>query len=174
MNKTSARLAIAILGMTVMAAAQAPPPRPSVNVQLNTQFLNDLMRSAIIFNGMVQSLNLPQAMHDSGVAPDGRQSSSQRAAAVLGAGAGAGAAVGGMTGGQKGALIGAVAGGAGAYLIDQMVQRKAAQARQANADNYRDRDWDRDHYRDHYRDNPQYNDRPPQHFKERVPPQPMQ
>ena len=72
-------------------------------------------------------------------------------------------AVGGMTGGQKGAVIGAIAGASGAYVIDQIVQHQAAKARQANADNYRD----------NYRDNPQPNDREPQHFKERVPPQPM-
>jgi hypothetical protein len=134
-----------------------------VNVQINTQFLNDLMRSATIFNGMVQGLNVNQALHDSGVS-DGRNSNAQHTAAVLGAGAGAGLAVGGMTGGQKGAVIGAIAGASGAYVIDQLVQHQAAKARQANADNYRD----------HYRDNPQYNDRPPKHFKERVPPQPMQ
>jgi hypothetical protein len=154
-----------MLAMTVVASAQAPPPAPpaSVNVQINTQFLNDLMRSAIIFNGMVQGLNVHQALHDSGVASDGRATSAQRAAAVLGAGAGAGMAVGGMTGGQKGAVIGAIAGASGAYVIDQIVQHQAAKARQANADNYRD----------NFRDNPQPNDREPQHFKERVPPPPM-
>ena len=166
MHKTLVRLGMAMLGMTFIASAQSPAPAPpaSVNVQINTQFLNDLMRSAIIFNGMVQGLNVHQALHDSGVASDGRATSAQRAAAVLGAGAGAGMAVGGMTGGQKGALIGAVAVASGAYVIDQIIQHQAAKARQANADNYRD----------NYHDNSQYNDRPPQHFKERVPPQPMQ
>jgi len=170
MYKTSARVGIAMLAMTVMAAAQGPGPAPgpSVNVQLNTEFLNDLMRSAIIFNGMVQGLNLHQALHDSGVASDGHNSNAQHAAAVLGAGAGAGAAVGGMTGGQKGAVIGAVAGGAGAYLIDQVVQHQQAKARQENADYYRDS------YRNNYHDNSRYNDREPKRFKERVPPQPMQ
>jgi len=165
MHKTLVRLGMAMLAMTVMASAQSPAPAPpaSVNVQINTQFLNDLMRSAIIFNGMVQGLNVHQALHDSGVVSDGRATSAQRAAAVLGAGAGAGMAVGGMTGGQKGAVIGAIAGASGAYVIDQIVQHQAAKARQANADNYRD----------NYRDNPQPNDREPQHFKERVPPQPM-
>ena len=161
MHKTLVRLGMATLGITFMASAQSPAPAPpaSVNVQINTQFLNDLMRSAIIFNGMVQGLNVNQALHDSGVT-DGRNSSVQHTAAVLGAGAGAGVAVGGMTGGQKGAVIGAIAGASGAYVIDQLVQHHAAKSRQANADNYRD--------------NSQYNDRPPKHFKERVPPQPMQ
>ena len=168
MHKTLVRLGMATLGITFMACAQSPAPAPpaSVNVQINTQFLNDLMRSAIIFNGMVQGLNVNQALHDSGVT-DGRNSSAQHTAAVLGAGAGAGVAVGGMTGGQKGAVIGAIAGASGAYVIDQLVQHHAAKARQANADNYRD------NYRDNH-DNSQYNDRQPKHFKERVPPQPMQ
>jgi len=71
---------------------------------------------------------------------------------VLGAGAGVGLAVGGMTGSQKGALIGAAAGSAGAFVIDQIVQhQQAAKARLANQDNQQ------------Y----QYNEREPQHFKER-------
>jgi len=163
MLKTLVRLGMAGLGTTFMASAQSPAPPAPVNVQINTQFLNDLMRSAIIFNGMVQGLNLNQALHDSGVASDGRATSAQHAAAVLGAGAGAGVAVGGMTGGQKGAVIGAIAGASGAYVIDQLVQHQAAKARQASADNYRDND----------RDNAEYNNRPPKHFKERVPSQPL-
>src|SRR5665213_312339 len=147
--KTFASIGI-LLGMTVMAVAdpQTTGPKPQVNVQLNTEFLNDLMRSAMIFNGMVQSLNLNKTLHDSGVSSDG----AKRTAAVLGAGAGVGLAVGGMTGSQKGAMIGAVAGSAGAYVIDQIVQHQAvAKARLANQDNPQ------------Y----QYNDRAPQHFKER-------
>jgi hypothetical protein len=85
----------------------------------------------------------------------------KRAAAVLGAGAGVGVAVGGMTGGQKGAVIGAIAGGAGAYVIDQIVQHQA-KARLANADNYRD----------NHPDSDTGNDRDPKHFKQRVAPQP--
>ena len=134
-----------LLGMTVVAVAD---PQPQVNVQLNTEFLNDLMRSAMIFNGMMQNLNLNKTLHDSGVTAD----NSKHTAAVLGAGAGVGLAVGGMTGSQKGAMIGAVAGSAGAYVIDQIVQhQQAAKARLANQDQQQ------------Y----QYNDREPQHFKER-------
>jgi len=147
--KTFASIGI-LLGMTVMAVAdpQTTGPKPQVNVQLNTEFLNDLMRSAMIFNGMVQNLNLNKTLHDSGVTTD----SSKHTAAVLGAGAGVGLAVGGMTGSQKGAMIGAVAGSAGAYVIDQIVQhQQAAKARLANQDQQQ------------Y----QYNDREPQHFKER-------
>jgi hypothetical protein len=158
MRKTTVRVWLALFGMTVMAVAQAPAPQTSVNVQLNTEFLNDLMRSAIIFNGMVQNLNLNKTLHESGVSPDSTDPNGRpmkRAAAVLGAGAGVGVAVGGMTGGQKGAVIGAIAGSAGAYVIDQIVQHQAAKARLANADNYRDNHPD--------------NDREPQHFKERVP-----
>jgi len=148
--KTFASVGMVLLGMTVMAVAepQTTAPQPTVNVQINTEFLNDLMRSAMIFNGMVQNLNLNKTLHDSGVTSD----NTKHTAAVLGAGAGVGLAVGGMTGSQKGALIGAVAGTAGAFVIDQIVQhRQAAKARLANQDNppY------------------QYNDREPQHFKER-------
>ena len=64
--KTFASIGI-LLGMTVMAVAdpQTTGPQPQVNVQMNTEFLNDLMRSAMIFNGMVQSLNLNKTLHDS-------------------------------------------------------------------------------------------------------------
>jgi len=154
---------MALFCVTLLAAAaeaQAPAPKTAVNVQLNTDFLNDLMRSAIVFNGMVQSLNVNKSLHDSGVAPDSTDPSGRQikhAAAVLGAGAGVGVAVGGMTGGQKGAMIGAVAGSAGAFVIDQIVQHQAAKARQANADAYRDA--------------PPTNDREPPHFKERGPQQ---
>ena len=149
--KTFASIGI-LFGITVMAVAdpQTTAPKPPVTLQLNTEFLNDLMRSAMIFNGMVQNLNLNRALHESGVTSDG----SRRTAAVLGAGAGVGLAVGGMTGSQKGAMIGAVAGSAGAYVIDQLVQhQQAAKARQA----------EQDQYNQQY----QYNDRAPQHFKER-------
>ncbi len=152
--KTFASVGMVLLGMTVMAAAepQTTAPQPNVNVQINTEFLNDLMRSAMIFNGMVQNLNLNRTLHESGVASDG----SKHTAAVLGAGAGVGLAVGGMTGSQKGALIGAVAGTAGAFVIDQIVQhQQAAKARLANQDNPQ--------YNPQY----QYNEREPQHFKER-------
>jgi len=152
--KTFASIGMALLGLTMMAAAepQTTAPKPQVTVQLNTEFLNDLMRSAMIFNGMVQNLNLNKTLHDSGVTSD----STKHTAAVLGAGAGVGLAVGGMTGSQKGALIGAAAGSAGAFVIDQIVQhQQAAKARQANQDQYNQQ----------YA--PQYNDREPQHFKER-------
>lgn len=152
--KTLASAGMVLLGLTVMAAAepQTTAPQPNVNVQINTEFLNDLMRSAMIFNGMVQNLNLNRTLHESGVASDG----SRHTAAVLGAGAGVGLAVGGMTGSQKGALIGAVAGTAGAFVIDQIVQhQQAAKARLANQDNPQ--------YNPQY----QYNGREPQHFKER-------
>ena len=175
MHKTSTRVGMALLCMTVMAVAepQTPAPRTSVNVQLNTEFLNDLMRSAITFNGMVQNLNLNlnlnlnKTLRDSGVSPDSTEANGRQikhAAAVLGAGAGVGLAVGGMTGSQKGAMIGAVAGSAGAFVIDQIVQHQA-KARLANGDNYHDKN------RDNNRDNPQYNDREPQRFKERAAPQ---
>ena len=163
-HKTFAIVGIALLGTTITAVAepQGSAPRPQVNVQINTEFLNDLMRSAIIFNGMVQNLNLNKTLHDSGVAPDSNTTQMKRTAAVLGAGAGVGLAVGGMTGSQKGAMIGAVAGSAGAYVIDQIVQHQAAaKARLANQDNPQ--------YNQQY--NPQYNDREPQHFKERTPQQ---
>jgi hypothetical protein len=155
-TKTLASVGILLVGMTVIAAAEpqrTPPPAP-VNVQINTEFLNDLMRSAMMFNAMVQNLNLNKTLHDSGVAPDNSTTQMKRTAAVLGAGAGVGLAVGGMTGSQKGAVIGAVAGSAGAYVIDQIVQHQAAaKARLAN------------------QDNPQYNDREPQQLKQRVPQQ---
>jgi len=152
MHKTFAIVGMTLLGTVIaMAEPQGSAPRPQVNVQINTEFLNDLMRSAMIFNGMVQNLNLNKTLHDSGVAPEGNTTQMKHAAAVLGAGAGVGLAVGGMTGSQKGAMIGAAAGSAGAYVIDQIVQHQAAAKARANADNYRD----------NYRDNPQYNDREP-------------
>ena len=149
--KTFASAGVVLLGMTVMAVAepQTTAPQPTVNVQINTEFLNDLMRSAMIFNGMVQNLNLNKTLHDSGVTSD----NTKHTAAVLGAGAGVGLAVGGMTGSQKGALIGAVAGTAGAFVIDQIVQhQQAAKAPLANQDNSQQYP---------------YNEREPQHFKER-------
>src|SRR5450631_939212 len=152
--KTFARAGVVLLGMTVMAVAepQTTAPQPTVNVQINTEFLNDLMRSAMIFNGMVQNLNLNKTLHDSGVTSD----NTKHTAALLGAGAGVGLAVGGMTGSQKGALIGAVAGTAGAFVIDQIVQhQQAAKARLTNQDQY------------NQQYTPQYNERDPQHFKER-------
>src|SRR5438094_6214474 len=126
MHKTTVRIWMVLMGMPGLAVAQAPAPSPSVNVQINTEFLNDLMRSAIIFNGMVQNMNLNRTLHESGVAPDGTNQTAKHTAAVLGAGAGVGLAVGGMTGSQKGAIIGAVAGSAGAYMIDQIVQHQKA------------------------------------------------
>ena len=162
--KTFASIGVALLGMTVMAAAdpQTTAPKPPVTLQLNTEFLNDLMRSAMIFNGLVQNLNLNKTLHDSGVAPNSNTTQMKRTAAVLGAGAGVGLAVGGMTGSQKGAMIGAVAGSAGAYVIDQIVQRQAAaKARLAN----------QDAYQDNPQASPQFNDRAPQQLKQRVPQQ---
>lgn len=152
--KSFACVGVVLFGMaaTAVAEPQAGEAKPTVNVQINTEFLNDLMRSAMIFNGMVQNLNLNRTLHESGVTAE----NSKHTAAVLGAGAGVGLAVGGMTGSQKGALIGAVAGSAGAFVIDQIVQhQQAAKARLANQDNPQD--------------NPQYqyNEREPRHFKER-------
>ena len=69
-----------------------------MNIPLNTEFLNDLMRSAAMFNGMVQNMNLNKALHESGVAPDSTDANGRQikhTAAVLGAGAGVGLAVGG-------------------------------------------------------------------------------
>lgn len=162
MHEIAIRIGAVLLCVTAMAVAepQNSPAPASVNVQLNTEFLNDLMRSAIIFNGMVQNLNLNRTLHESGVAPDSTDPNGRpikRTAAVLGAGAGVGVAVGGMTGGQKGAMIGAIAGGAGALIIDQIIQhQQAAKARQAA---------------DAYRDSQPYSDREPRHFKERPVPQ---
>src|ERR1019366_4966692 len=84
--KTFASAGVVLLGMTVMAVAepQTTAPQPTVNVQINTEFLNDLMRSAMIFNGMVQNLNLNKTLHDSCVTSD----NTKHTAAVLGAGAG--------------------------------------------------------------------------------------
>src|ERR1019366_5137590 len=142
MYKTTIGMATTLLCMTglALAAPQTTPANPPVNVQLNTEFLNDMMRSAAMFNGMVQNLNLNRALHESGVAPDstdpnGRQI--KHTAAVLGAGAGVGLAVGGMTGNQKSAMIGAAVGGASALIIDQILQHQAKE-RLVNADASRD------------------------------------
>jgi hypothetical protein len=119
-----------------LGAPQTTPANPQVNIQLNTEFLNDLMRSAAMFNGMVQNLNLNKTLHESGVAADSTDANGRpvkHTAAVLGAGAGIGLAVGGMTGNQKGAMIGAAVGGASALIIDQILQHQAKE-RLANAD----------------------------------------
>jgi len=135
-------IGIALLCMSGLALAepQTTPANPQVNVQLNTEFLNDMMRSAAIFNGMVQNLNLNRTFQESGVAPDSIDANGRpikHAAAVLGAGAGIGLAVGGMTGNQKNAMIGAAVGGASALIIDQILQHQAKE-RLANPDTSRD------------------------------------
>jgi len=142
MYKTTIVLVTTLLCMTGLALAepQTTPANPQVNVQLNTEFLNDLMRSAAMFNGMVQNLNLNKTLHESGVAPDSTDANGRpikHAAAVLGAGAGIGLAVGGMTGNQKNAMIGAAVGGASALIIDQILQHQAKE-RLANQDSSRD------------------------------------
>jgi len=142
MYKSMFGIATTLLCMTglALAAPQTTPPttpaNPPMNFQLNTEFLNDLMRSAAIFNGMVQSMNLNKTLHESGVAPDSTDANGRQikhTAAVLGAGAGAGLAVGSMTGNQKGAMIGAAVGGASALIIDQILQHQAKE-RLANPD----------------------------------------
>lgn len=141
MFKTTAGVAATFICMTglALAAPQTTPANPPVNIQLNTEFLNDLMRSAAMFNGMVQNLNLNRTLHESGVAGDGTDANGRpvkHTAAVLGAGAGIGLAVGGMTGNQKNAMIGAAVGGASALIIDQILQHQAKE-RLANPDTSR-------------------------------------
>jgi len=140
--KTTIAIATTLLCMTggALAEPQTTPANPPVNIQLNTEFLNDLMRSAAMFNGMVQNLNLNRTLHESGVAPDSTDANGRpikHTAAVLGAGAGIGLAVGGMTGNQKNAMIGAAVGGASALIIDQILQHQAKE-RLANPDTARD------------------------------------
>jgi Glycine zipper len=142
MYKTMIGITTVLFCMTGLALAepQTGPASPSVNVQLNTEFLNDLMRSAAMFNGMVQNLNLNRTLHESGVAPDSTDQNGRpikHTAAVLGAGAGVGMAVGSLTGNPKGAMIGAAVGGASALIIDQILQHQAKE-RLANPDAYRD------------------------------------
>jgi hypothetical protein len=142
MYKTTLGIATGLLCMTglVLAEPQTTPANPQVNVQVNTEFLNALMRSAAMFNGMVQNLNLNRTLHESGVAPDSTDANGRpikHTAAVLGAGAGIGLAVGGMTGNQKNAMIGAAVGGASALIIDQLLQHQARE-RLTNPETYRD------------------------------------
>jgi hypothetical protein len=153
MYKTTIGIATTLLCMTGLALAepQNTPANPQVNIQLNTEFLNDLMRSAAMFNGMVQNMNLNRTLHESGVDPDSADANGRpikRTAAVLGAGAGVGLAVGGMTGSQKGAMIGAAVGGASALIIDQILQHQAKE-RLANPDAYRDNHSDQNRTYDH-------------------------
>jgi hypothetical protein len=141
MYKIATGITTALLCMTglAVAAPQTTPANPPVNIQLNTEFLNDLMRSAAMFNGMVQNLNLNKTLHESGVTPDSTDANGRpvkHTAAVLGAGAGIGLAVGGMTGNQKNAMIGAAVGGASALIIDQIMQHQAKE-RLANTDTSR-------------------------------------
>jgi hypothetical protein len=152
MYKTTIGIATTLLCMTGLALAepQTGPASPAVNIQLNTEFLNDLMRSAAMFNGMVQNLNLNRTLHESGVAPDSIDQNGRpikHTAAVLGAGAGVGMAVGSMTGNPKGAMIGAAVGGASALIIDQILQHQAKE-RLANPDTYRDNDRNRSYDHD--------------------------
>src|SRR6266436_3738131 len=142
MYKTTFGIATTLLCVTGLALAepQTTPANPQVNIQLNTEFLNDLMRSAAMFNGMVQTMNLNRTLHESGVAPDSTDANGRpikHTAVVLGAGAGVGLAVGSMTGSQKGAMIGAAVGGASALIIDQILQHQAKE-RLANPDTRRD------------------------------------
>ena len=142
MYKITFGIATTFLCMAGLAVAepQTTPANPQVNIQLNTEFLNDLMRSAAMFNGMVQNMNLNRTLHESGVAADSTDANGRpvkHTAAVLGAGAGVGLAVGGMTGSQKGAMIGAAVGGASALIIDQILQHQAKE-RLANPDTSRD------------------------------------
>jgi hypothetical protein len=153
MYKTTFGIATALLCMTGLALAepQTTPANPQVNIQLNTEFLNDLMRSAAMFNGMVQNMNLNRTLHESGVAADSTDANGRpikHTAAVLGAGAGVGLAVGGMTGSQKGAMIGAAVGGASALIIDQILQHQAKE-RLANPDARRDNHSDNNRTYDH-------------------------
>jgi hypothetical protein len=153
MYKNMIGIATALLCMTGLALAepQTTPANPQVNIQLNTEFLNDLMRSAAMFNGMVQNMNLNKTLHESGVAADSTDANGRpikHTAAVLGAGAGVGLAVGGMTGSQKGAMIGAAVGGASALIIDQILQHQAKE-RLANPDAYRDNHSDHNRGYDH-------------------------
>ncbi len=142
MYKTMIGITTALVCMTGLALAepQTTPANPPMNIPLNTEFLNDLMRSAAMFNGMVQNMNLNKALHESGVAPDSTDANGRQikhTAAVLGAGAGVGLAVGGLTGNQKNAMIGAAVGGATALIIDQILQHQAKE-RLANPDASRD------------------------------------
>jgi hypothetical protein len=153
MYKTTIGIATTLLCMTglAVAAPQPTPANPPVNIQMNTEFLNDLMRSAAMFSGMVQNLNLNRTLHESGVAPDSTDPNGRpikHTAAVLGAGAGIGLAVGGMTGNQKNAMIGAAVGGASALIIDQILQHQAKE-RLANADAARDNHSDNNRTYDH-------------------------
>jgi hypothetical protein len=153
MYKITFGIATTLLCMSglAMAEPQTTPANPQVNIQLNTEFLNDLMRSAAMFNGMVQNLNLNRTIHESGVAPESTDPNGRpikHTAAVLGAGAGIGLAVGGMTGSQKNAMIGAAVGGASALIIDQILQHQAKE-RLANSDAYRDNHSDHNRTYDH-------------------------
>ena len=153
MYKIMFGIATTFLCMTGLALAepQTTPANPQVNIQLNTEFLNDLMRSAAMFNGMVQNMNLNRTLHESGVAADSTDANGRpikHTAAVLGAGAGIGLAVGGMTGNQKNAMIGAAVGGASALIIDQILQHQARE-RLANPDTSRDNHSDRNRNYDH-------------------------
>ena len=165
LSKTMIGIAATLLCTAGMAFAepQTTPANPQVNIQLNTEFLNDLMRSAAMFSGMVQNMNLNRTLHESGVSPDSADANGRpikHTAAVLGAGAGVGLAVGGMTGSQKGAMIGAAVGGASALIIDQILQHQAKE-RLANPDAYRDNQ-SSDHNRSYDHDLRQLKQREPQ------------
>jgi hypothetical protein len=115
-----------LLFCTSTVFAQSPAPVASANnSQLNLQFLADVLRSAAASRSAIQGMNLDKTFSDGGATSAGRT------AAVMGAGAGVGAAIGEMSHSQKGLLIGAIAGGAGALIIDQILQHNAAKVPQA-------------------------------------------
>ena len=115
-------LVIATFGAALGFAQNAP-----VNQQVTPQVLAEMLRTAITFHQLVESLNLNRSLgpdvHQVGT--DGQvHHSIERTAATIGAGAGVGAAIGGMTKAQNGALMGAIIGSAGGLIIDQIVKHK--------------------------------------------------
>jgi len=123
MRKTFGFLSIALFCTTAMVFAQSPASAPAAtpnNSQLNLQFLADVLRNAAASHSAIQGMNLDKTFTDGGATSAGKT------AAIMGAGAGVGAAIGEMSHTQKGLLIGAVAGGAGALIIDQILQHNAA------------------------------------------------
>ncbi len=113
---------------SAQTAAPTPPSDP------NTQFIDQVLRTATAVQALVKSMNLDKALAAQNVYPPGDPRSLQRTAEFIGVGAGVGMALGEMAHSQKGALIGAAAGGAGGLIADQILRRQAARMQKDPAD----------------------------------------
>jgi hypothetical protein len=127
--------AFALGPLLLMSAAngQAPAPAPSAAppaaqpaTDPNTQFVDEILRTATAVHSLIKTMNLEKAFGPQSLYPPGDPRSLQRTADFIGVGAGVGMALGEMAHSQKGALLGAAAGSAGGLMVDQLLRHQAA------------------------------------------------